>query len=48
MTGQTIAGLASLGGAFLVYTGLALALRRLAAWLKRRRAAQDFEQPRAA
>jgi uncharacterized iron-regulated membrane protein len=48
MTGQTIAGLASLGGAFLVYTGLSLALRRLVAWLKRRRAAQDFEQPRAA
>ncbi len=48
MTGQTIAGLASLGGAFLVYTGLSLALRRLAAWLKRRRAAQDYERPRAA
>jgi uncharacterized iron-regulated membrane protein len=48
LTGQTIAGLASLGGAFLVYTGLSLALRRLAAWLKRRRAAQDYEQPRAA
>lgn len=48
LTGQTIAGLASLGGAFLAYTGLSLALRRLAAWLKRRRAAQDYEQPRAA
>jgi uncharacterized iron-regulated membrane protein len=47
-TGQTIAGLASLGGAFLVYTGLSLALRRLAAWLKRRRDTQDCEQPRAA
>jgi uncharacterized iron-regulated membrane protein len=48
LTGQTIAGLASLGGAFLVYTGLSLALRRLAAWLKRRREAQDYPQPRAA
>jgi uncharacterized iron-regulated membrane protein len=36
LTGQTIAGLASLGGVFLVYTGLALALRRLTAWVKRR------------
>jgi uncharacterized iron-regulated membrane protein len=34
--GQTVAGLASLGGAALVYTGLALALRRLRAWLARR------------
>jgi uncharacterized iron-regulated membrane protein len=39
LTGQTIAGLASLGGAFLVYTGIALALRRFAAWVTRRRAA---------
>ncbi|HEX5708487.1 MAG TPA: PepSY-associated TM helix domain-containing protein [Pyrinomonadaceae bacterium] len=30
--GQTIAGLVSLGGAVLVYTGLALAFRRLRAW----------------
>ncbi len=48
LTGQTIAGIASLGGAFLVYTGLSLALRRLAAWLKRRRTLQAYEQPRAA
>jgi uncharacterized iron-regulated membrane protein len=33
--GQTIAGVVSAGGAVLVYTGLALAVRRLAAWLKR-------------
>lgn len=38
LAGQTIAGLASLGGVFLVYTGLALALRRLLAWLRRRNA----------
>jgi uncharacterized iron-regulated membrane protein len=34
--GQTIAGLASLGGAFLVYTGLALSWRRLRAWVNKR------------
>jgi uncharacterized iron-regulated membrane protein len=34
--GQTIAGLASAGAVFLVWTGLALAYRRLRAWTKRR------------
>ena len=34
--GQIIAAIASLGGAVLVWTGLALGFRRLAAWLKRR------------
>jgi uncharacterized iron-regulated membrane protein len=34
--GQTIAGLVSAGGAFLVWTGIALALRRLLAWISRR------------
>lgn len=34
--GQTVAGLVSLGGAVLVYTGLALAWRRLRAWTARR------------
>ena len=34
--GQTIAGLVSTGGAVLVVTGLALAIRRLLAWLGRR------------
>jgi uncharacterized iron-regulated membrane protein len=48
LTGQTIAGLASAGGAVLVYTGLALALRRLAAWLARRRAAPAADIPKAA
>jgi uncharacterized iron-regulated membrane protein len=37
LTGQTVAGLASAGAVVLVYTGLALALRRLAAWITRRR-----------
>jgi uncharacterized iron-regulated membrane protein len=34
--GQTVAGLVSAGGAVLVWTGLALAWRRVQAWLKRR------------
>jgi uncharacterized iron-regulated membrane protein len=37
IAGQTITGLVSLGGAFLVITGLALAIRRLFGWLARRR-----------
>jgi uncharacterized iron-regulated membrane protein len=36
VVGQTIAGIVSTGGAFLVITGLALAIRRLLAWLARR------------
>jgi uncharacterized iron-regulated membrane protein len=36
VTGQTIAGLASVGASVLVCTGLALAFRRFRAWLKRR------------
>lgn len=35
--GQTIAGIASAGGAFLAYTGIALATRRLFAWRRTRR-----------
>lgn len=35
LAGQTIAGLASLGGAFLVWTGMSLAIRRLWAWRAR-------------
>ena len=34
--GQTIAGLVSAGGAVLVWTGMALAWRRLRSWRKRR------------
>ena len=37
LTGQTIAGVVSLGGAVLVYTGFALTLRRFLAWRARRR-----------
>ena len=46
--GQTIAGLVSAGGAVLVYTGIALALRRLWAWLRRRSAAERIVKSRAA
>jgi uncharacterized iron-regulated membrane protein len=35
LPGQTIAGLVSAGGAMLVYTGLALTLRRFVAWRRR-------------
>jgi uncharacterized iron-regulated membrane protein len=38
--GQTVAGLVSLGGAFLVWTGLALTLRRFRAWRARRARAE--------
>lgn len=49
LPGQTVAGLVSAGGAVLVYTGIALALRRGLAWLRRRVAASDAsERPRAA
>lgn len=37
LAGQTIAGLVSAGGAVLVWTGIALALRRFNAWRKRGR-----------
>jgi uncharacterized iron-regulated membrane protein len=36
IVGQTVAGIASAGGAVLVWTGLSLAFRRLRAWLTRR------------
>ena len=48
MTGQTIAGLASLGGVFLVYTGVALSLRRFAAWRRRRVRAVECPEEAAA
>ena len=35
--GQAIAGMATLGGAVMVYTGIALSLRRLFAWRRRRK-----------
>jgi uncharacterized iron-regulated membrane protein len=46
LTGELVAGAASVGGTFLVWTGIALSLRRLAAWLGRRRTA-SAETPEA-
>jgi hypothetical protein len=37
IAGQTVAGIVSGGAVFLVYTGLALRLRRFAAWVRRKR-----------
>jgi uncharacterized iron-regulated membrane protein len=48
LTGQTIAGVVTAGGAVLVYSGVALALRRLTSWLRRRRSASDVESSKAA
>lgn len=44
LLGQTIAALASLGGAFLVFTGLSLAWRRFRSWLVKRRATRSLAQ----
>jgi len=49
LAGQTVAGLATAGGAVLVWTGLSLAWRRCRRWTHRRgRAARDAVQTRAA
>jgi hypothetical protein len=48
LLGQTVAGLVSLGAVVLVYTGLALAVRRLAAWVGRSRATAVREEHRRA
>jgi uncharacterized iron-regulated membrane protein len=45
--GEALAGLASAGGAFLVWTGIALALRRLSAWRARRKPDAVSETPQA-
>ncbi len=39
LAGQTVAGLVTAGGAVLVFTGIALALRRFLSWRKRARGA---------
>lgn len=44
IAGQTVAGLVSFGAVFLVYTGLALSVRRLRAWIARIRALK-IDQP---
>jgi uncharacterized iron-regulated membrane protein len=43
--GQTIAAIVSLGGAFLTFTGLALAWRRFYAWLSKRAAKRAILSP---
>ena len=43
LLGQFVAGLASAGGAVLVWTGLALAFRRLLAWRRSRSRATESE-----
>lgn len=43
LPGQIIAGLASLGGGLLVYTGFALAWRRFRKWLAKRRGVEGFD-----
>jgi len=42
--GQTVAGLVSLGGVLLVWTGIALTLRRFNAWIKRRRQPKSIDE----
>jgi len=48
LAGQTVAGLVSAGGVLLVYTGLALAWRRLVSWIGRRGQREAVEPARAA
>lgn len=48
LTGQTVAGIASAGGALLVWTGIALAIRRLRARIGRSRSAEETARARAA
>ena len=40
--GQTIAGLASFAGVLMVWTGLALSLRRFLKWMRRVRSAREI------
>jgi uncharacterized iron-regulated membrane protein len=47
LLGQTVAGLASAGGVLLVFTGLALAIRRFDFWRRRRTAAGHRRKGRA-
>lgn len=44
LPGQTVAGIASAGGVVLVWTGIALSLRRFAAWRRRRTRAEVREE----
>jgi uncharacterized iron-regulated membrane protein len=48
LIGQTVAGLVTAGGAVLVYTGIALVLRRFLSWVGRRRKPETAERRQAA
>jgi uncharacterized iron-regulated membrane protein len=48
LPGQTIAGVASFAAVMLVYTGIALSLRRLVAWRRRRQLIQEARETSAA
>ena len=48
LTGQTVAGVVTAGGAVLVYSGVALALRRLTSWLRRRQSTPELQRSKAA
>ncbi len=48
LAGQTVAGLASLAGVVLVWTGIGLALRRFASWRSRRTRVRERHDVRAA
>ncbi len=48
LAGEAFAGAASAGGGFLVWTGVALALRRLSAWRARRHLPRPFAKRRTA
>ena len=45
LTGQTIAGIASFAAILMVWTGLALALRRFLRWLEKQKRAREVEAP---
>jgi uncharacterized iron-regulated membrane protein len=45
LTGQTIAGIASFAAIFMVWTGLALALRRFLRWLAKKNRSREGEVP---
>ena len=48
LAGQTVAGVVTLGGVFLVWTGLSLTLRRFGAWKARRRTTEPARERQAA
>jgi hypothetical protein len=45
LTGQTIAGIAAFAAIFMVWTGLAMALRRFLHWLAKKNRSKEGEVP---